>query len=154
MSAQIMTWLFSLYVLLLIALVDVSGFWQESARIDQRLRRGFMIICFYSYSGTLAISTLSTDCHNDNGTTIKDFPASMDDDIKKFCKKVGASATFMWFMTFCVFLCAALRLHKKTLSLPSSAVAEGNASNTDLRSGGATTETTPPSGEIMGGHNL
>ena len=153
MSSQILAWLFSLYVLTIIALVDVAGYWSETARIKKRLQIGFTFTCFYAYTGTLAISAISADCRNGNGTTIKDYSSTsnMKDDINKFCNKVGASTTFMWFMAFCVFIPAALRFYKTSI-VSSPPTRQGNADEPLAR---VHQEQPPPQSEgIVGGHDL
>jgi hypothetical protein len=89
---------------------------------------------------------------NDNGTTIKKYDGGVKHDVKKFCHKVGASTTFMWFAVFALYLAAAIRYYDRFLA-PKEIKATTVAQDSPTESVAAPSEP-PQSSEVLGSHDL
>jgi hypothetical protein len=64
------------------------------------LKRGCLAAVFFGYTAAVAVGAMASSCAAGNGVTIETYTkAALNNEIDKFCNKVGATSTFVWLGT-------------------------------------------------------
>jgi hypothetical protein len=120
-------WIFTIVLILVFLVTQLTDSIKIPVWVKGSLKRSCALAVFFGYTAALAVGAMSTSCNAGNGVTISTYEKSaIEDEISKFCNKVGATCTFVWLGTIAMAGGIGLKYRAGTFNDDDAAFAYGN----------------------------